>query len=335
VGLPEALRDSQMRLCSIDRATMDNAAAVAGPIWESNKALLGHGVNVEAIHAFQVINRDDDNPATAGIPAIHQISTNAYIQDYIALRNEVKQILDYESNLPSLLMGDPSNMGEAFRTSGNMSMMTGAANMVTKDVVRSFDRFTSSVIGALVQWNMEFNDKPEIKGDHQVQAEGSLSLVAKEVRGAALDQLWQNMDDRDRAIVKRRKVLIDRFKSRDLPEDYIEDEETSSKILDRMDQAQAQAQQTADALTQAKTAKSTADASKSDAQAKEILQTLGGKIQNMMADITQKLATAKGETDRGQLEHVKLLLESLAQATGGRANSATQEPGGADSAAAA
>lgn len=43
-------------------------------------------------------------------------------------------------------------LGEAFRTSSNMSMMLGLANMVTKDTVRAFDKFIASFIGSL-RWN--------------------------------------------------------------------------------------------------------------------------------------------------------------------------------------
>lgn len=340
VGLPELIRDSQMRLCSIDRATMDNMAAVAGPITETNIALLGRGRSVGMLHSFMNIERDDDNPQTAALPAIKSVNVNTHIQDYLALRAETKNILDFESNLPAMLFGDTQGMGEAFRTSNNMSMMTGAANMVTKDVVRSFDRFTVSVIGALVQWNMEFNDKAEIKGDFQVQPKGALSLVAKEIRGAALDQLWMTMEPEDKAIVKRRKVLLDRFKSRDLPEDYIEDDATARQILDSMAQAAAASKQTEDALTQAKTQKEAANAKKSDAQAQELLAMLQEKIGNARADIEQKLTNAKGVKDRGNLEHVKLLLDSLAgkgagagEGTQGAAGDAGAQSGGGAAAA--
>lgn len=325
VGLPEVLRDSQMRLCSIDRATMDNMASVAGPIWEINKALLGRGYDGGAMHSFKVIYRDDDNPATAGTAAVRQIATNSYIGEYLSLRQEVKQILDFESSLPGMLFGQTEGLGEAFRTSNNMSMLTGAANMVTKDVVRSFDRFTASVIGALVAWNMEFNDKQEIKGDYQVQPEGSLSLVAKEVRGAALDQLWMSMSPEEKAIVKVHKILTERFRSRDLPADYLEDEDTARQILDNMAKASAAARQKEEALTEAKTQKTAAEA-------QEILQTLGSKIEDAQASVAQKLASAKGVKDRGQLESIKLLLDQLQSATRGGtgkpAASSSTQPGG-------
>lgn len=316
-GLPEVLRDSQMRLCSIDRATMDNMAAAAGPIIEINRALLGRNVDVGAVHAFKTIYRDDDNPSTANYPAVRQITTNAYINEYIALRQEFKNVMDYESNLPAWLMGDARPLGEAFRTSNNMSMMTGGANMITKDVVRSFDRFTVSVIGALLAWNMEFNEKQDIKGDYQVLPKGNMSLVAKEVRGAALDQLLMTLTPEERAIIDTHKVLVERFKSRDLPADYIYNKMKAEEILAQMAQAASESKAKEEALTDAKTQKTAADASRAQAQAQEIMATMQGKIDNAMADVEQKLATAKGADDRATLEHIKLLLETLKGEGGG------------------
>lgn len=311
MGLPEVLRDTQMRLCVVDRATMDNLASVAGPIFEINEALVGKSQDTGSIHSFTVIHRDDDNPATVGVPALKQVSTDSHISEFLAVREVIKQILDFESNLPSIMMGDPNGVGEAFRTSGNMSMLTGAGNMVTKDIVRAFDRFTTSFIGSMLLWNMEFNTKEEIKGDFQAAAKGSRSLVAKEVRGAALDQLWQTMDEEDRAITKRREVLLERFKSRDLPTDFVEDEETSKKILSARAQAMAQRQQIESGLTQSKTAKNESGAQKEQAQAQEILATLQSKIASLNASVGAQISAAKTAKEKSQLEHIKVLLDSI------------------------
>jgi hypothetical protein len=67
-GMPENLRDSQMRLCSIDRATQDNMAVGAGPIFEVNEDLLPPGAGVGTLHAFKVINRQGPRSANTTSP---------------------------------------------------------------------------------------------------------------------------------------------------------------------------------------------------------------------------------------------------------------------------
>lgn len=323
-GLTEVLRDAQMRLCSVDRATQDNMAMVAVPIMELNEDLLARGYEVTRITAGATIRREG-NGADANAPAVRQLAVQSHIPELLNMRRSLTQIMDTESNLPSWMLGDAQPLGEAFRTSNNMSMMQGGANMLTKDVVRSFDRFTSSVIGSLVQWNMEFNPDNSIKGDYQVQARGNMSLVAKEVRGAALDQLLQTLTPEERALVKTRDLLIERFKARDLPIDNIVDEKEAEQILAAMQQAQAQSKQLAEAELQAKTQKLNSAAQKDMVTAQTLAAQNEAKISEILSRVEANLANAKGTADRGQLEHIRLLLESIQQDEG---ESAGKKPTG-------
>lgn len=306
-GLPEVLRDSQMRLCSIDRATQDNMASCAGPAYEVNKDLLSPGQNVEGIRAFTVIYREGDG-VEASSPAVRPITMESHITELITLRQEVLSTFDRESSLPAWLFGSSQNMGEAFRTTNNMSIMTGGANMVTKDIVRSFDIFTASVIGSTVRWNMEFNPKQDIKGDYNVLAKGNLSLVAKEVRGAAMDQLLLTLTPEERAICKTRRTLIEKFKSRDLDVDLVEDEATSKQILDNMQQAQTQASQIEQGLTQSKTQKLSAEAQRTSVSTQILAAQNEAKTAEILARVEKILTDTKSVRDKTQLEHVKTLL---------------------------
>lgn len=309
-GLPEILRDSQMKLCAVDRATMDNMAATAGPIYEVNEDLMSRGFNSTAIHAFSTIFREGRG-AEAAAPAIRSIPTDSHISELLSLRDKVAEVFDIESNLPSWLMGNTQPLGEAFRTSNNMSMMQGGANMITKDIVRSFDRFTSSVIGSLVRWNMELNPKKEIKGDFQVRAKGNLSLVAKEVRGAAMEQFLAGLTDRERALFKMRNTLVERLRSRDLPEDLLEDAETCKAILESMDQAAAADKQLMDQEATARTQSLSAKASKDMATANSVASSIDAKVAEIIARVRMYMANSKGVEERGRLDHIKTMLEYL------------------------
>jgi hypothetical protein len=146
---------------------------------------------------------------------------------------------------------------------------------------------------------------------------GSLSLVAKEVRGAALDQLSQTLTPRQTAMVEERKLLVDRFKSRDLPEDYVKDEKKCEQILKGMDEAQAQASAVQQGLDQAKTGKLQSAAQKDTAQAEEISKMVDIKVQEALSRIASNMATAKGVKDGNQLGALKLLFDQQApQGTG-------------------
>jgi hypothetical protein len=258
IGLPEDVRDSQLSLCATSRMTQDNAAAVSGPIWEVNDDLLGKN-RVSSINSFKVIHREGFGQ-DAQSQAVRQMSTDSHIAELMALSKQHRETMDIESNLPAWIFGAPEPLGEAFRTSGNMSAMQGGATMVTKDNVRAFDNYVRAKIGSLIKWNKKFNKKKEIQGDFEAQPLGSKSLVAKELRGAALDQFWLSLSDREKAMFDEYGVLQDRLESRDIPIDRLKPRTEAEAAVKRFEEAAAAAAQAEAGLTQAKTEKTAADA---------------------------------------------------------------------------
>lgn len=309
VGLPEETRDSQMSVCATSRALMDNMASIAGPVFEVNVDLLARGKkSIGAIHSFMVIEREGDS-IDAQYPAVRSVETKSHVNDLLGILSMNRQQLDVESNLPAFTMGAVQQpLGEAFRTSNNMSMMMGSANMVTKDTVRAFDKFTTSLLGSILKWNMEFNEKEDIKGDYQVVAKGNLSLVAKEVRGAALDQFITTLTPEDRAMFDMYGINIDRLKARDLPVDRLLPREEAQEVLAAMKAANAEAQQIEQGLTVAKTGDLTASAEKTTVDTQIASASAEAVIGEILSRIDQNKAFAKSAEDKNVLENLKMLL---------------------------
>lgn len=312
LGLPEEIRDSQMGTCVATRILMDNMAATAGPILEVNEDLLPRGrKTIGSIHAFKVIHRTGDGPE-AQYPAVREINTTSHIPEILNVLTMQRQQLDIESNLPDYAMGAMQQpLGEAFRTSNNMSMMLGSANMVTKDVVRSFDKFITSLIRSMLQWNMQFNPNELIKGDFEVVAKGNLSLVAKEVRGAALDQFMQSLTPEERAMLDTYGLLIDRLKARDLPTDRVIPKDEAMKVLASMQESSSAAAKVEQDLTTAKTEKERASAGKLSTDTAIASQHADAAMQEIMSRVDANLANAGSAKDRNQLENLKVLLSTL------------------------
>jgi len=192
-------------------------------------------------------------------------------------------------------------------------MMTGSANMVTKDTVRAFDKFTTSLLSSVLGWNMEFNPNEELKGDYQVVAKGNLSLVAKEVRGAALDQFVMTLTPEERAILDTHGLLIDRLKARDLPVDRVLPEDEARQILEGMKQAASQASAIEQGLTTAKTDDITASAEKKRLDAQMLQMSADATIQEILSRVEANLANAKSAKDKNQLENLKVLLTTVSE----------------------
>lgn len=313
VGLPEEVRDSQMGACAATRALMDNMAMTALPITEVNIDLLPPGRRtVGVIHGGKTIERTGDGN-TANYPAVRSIVTESRIPQILSILSMQRQQIDMESNLPAWTLGAaPEQMGDAFRTSSNMSAMTGGANMVTKDTVRAFDKFTSSFIGSILRWNMEFNPREDIKGDFSVRAKGNLSLVSKEVRGAALDQFMLTISPEERALLDTYGLLLDRLRSRDLPIDRVVPREEAAKILAGMREAASQAKQIEQGEVQAKTAKLSADAEHAQMKTQLVAATAEATLKEILSRVEGNISRAKSEADRVQLENLRTLLAEAA-----------------------
>jgi len=316
VGMPEELRDRQMSICATTRAMYDNIAATAGPIFEVAVDLLKTNSKNKNLSAFTVLEREGEGPDLQ-YPAVRQINVNSVIPMISEVIKGEREMFDMESNIPSWTMGNAQPLGEAFRTSSNMSQMAGGANMVTKDHVRAFDTFVHSVINAYLQWNMEFGTDEDAKGDYQVKPKGALSLVAKEVRGAALDQFMQTLTPEERALLKKRDTLIERLKSRDLPTDLVVSPDEAEEILASMAQAQAQAQQLEDSVTQGKAQKLAADAERSVVEAQKVAAMLDINSQEVAARIQKLLADASDKENQSQLAILDRILKGLEQQAGG------------------
>ncbi len=95
-------------------------------------------------------------------------------------------------------------------------------------------------IGAIINFNRNFNPDPSIKGDFKPISRGATSLIAKEVLGTQLDNFAQTLTPEEKIYVKFRNLVRERAKVRDL---IVEDIVMDDAACDAVDQQQAQAQQ--------------------------------------------------------------------------------------------
>ncbi len=114
--------------------------------------------------------------------------------------------------MPTWLIGQMTNNETAQATSGRMSMIT----VSIKDVVKNFDAFTEKIINDLYAWNMDFNPRTDIKGDFKCNPRGVASLVMKEIRMQALNQMSQTLSEEDWLYIPRREFLAEKIKAHDI-----------------------------------------------------------------------------------------------------------------------
>jgi len=280
----EIMRDSQMAVASSARMLIDNASVTCGPMLEIDLAKLVGQQDVKSIGPFRNYYTDQKNNP-AGHKAINNISVDSHMSELLLVMNKFLEFADMETFVGGY--GETDNTpGEALRTTAGASMVMGNAALPFRDIVRSFDRFTVSVLNALIEWNRLFNDELEYIGDMRPVAKGATSMIAKELRAYALDNLKETMDDDERMYVDTEKLLEQRMMARDIP---FKDIRASEAEVDRRKQQQSQdAQEAKDQAKQvfdAELRTLTTEALKDMAQAKKNLDTADAKSLDAMTDL--------------------------------------------------
>jgi hypothetical protein len=242
-GLPPIVRDSQLAVSTAARMLMDNAAVACGPQVEVDENLLAAGQDAR-VRPFQVWRKDEDAPPNSG-NAVRELKFDAHIGELLQVVRTFKGLADEETFVGPMTGGDMANApSEAMRTTGGASMLMGNAALPFRDIVRNFDAFTASVIYSLVKWNELFNVDEDIFGDVRPVPRGATSLIAKELRAFALDNLANTMTEDERLYIDMKALARHRLLVRDLPlnELMVSDEEAERREQAREQERQAQMQ---------------------------------------------------------------------------------------------
>lgn len=245
IGIPEIFRDSQRGFNAAMRAVFDNLGESVRPLREVNVSLLDaadrHDVN--GALAERVILRKGDG-ADAQYPAIRQYETASRVNELLAVANLMQDIGDDSTGLPRYAAGSEKGKGAA-ETATGLSILMGNAEAILKDPIANYDEgITKPFIKAMVHWNMQFNPDKGSKGDYEVQAKGSSTLMAKEVYTKQLDELANNTNNpTDLEWIKRGELNRERFKVRDLDtERFVRTDDEHDELMQQMaEQAAAQA----------------------------------------------------------------------------------------------
>ena len=240
-GVPALMRDDQSALNATVRAMMDNMASTVGAQYEVNTDLMHPSERVRDIYPNRVWFRRGDSR----YPAIRAIEVSSRLQEFLALKGTFETQI-HENTLPAYMQGQQA--GGAGRTASGLSMLMGSANLDVKDQITSFDLgITRPMIRGFYHWNMQFNPDENLKGDYEVVARGSSSLVAKEIRAGQLDQLLPLLANPQYAqFVNQRNLLEEIFKTRDLmdteilltPQEYDERQALEQQIKQQAQQIQ-------------------------------------------------------------------------------------------------
>jgi hypothetical protein len=188
-GVPYRMRGSQRAICAGWRAMMDNAALATGPQIIINKRCVEPADGDWTIQKRKVWHSSDAMKGVRDVFASYNIECHQ--EEMAKIIEMASQFADIETGLPQLTQGEQGS--NVTKTVGGLTMLNNNVNIVTRSVAKNFDDgITTRTIKGFYDWNMQFSEREDIKGDFEVDARGSSALLAKELQAQNLMALGLN-----------------------------------------------------------------------------------------------------------------------------------------------
>ena len=186
VGLAENMDDTQTLMNGFMRMAVDNAVLSGNLLIEVDETNLVPGQDL-SVYPGKIFRRQGGAPGQAIFGTKFPNVSNENMQ----LFDKARVLADESTGFPSFAHGQTGVMGVG-RTASGISMLMNAAAGSIKTVIKNVDDYLLRPLGeGLFRFNMQFDYDPEIKGDLEVKARGTESLMANEVRSQRLMQFLQ------------------------------------------------------------------------------------------------------------------------------------------------
>ena len=187
IGVPENMEDSQQIMNGHARMAIDNLALSGNLVFDIDETQLAPGQDMK-IFPGKIFRRQSGQPGTS----INAIKFPNSTQENMMMFDRFRQLADEATGIPSYSHGT-TGVQSTTRTAAGMSMLMGAAALSIKTVIKNIDDYLIKPLGdSFFHWNMQFNaDMPHIKGDLEIKARGTSSLMQKEVRSQRLMTFMQ------------------------------------------------------------------------------------------------------------------------------------------------
>jgi hypothetical protein len=183
VGIAENMDDTQTLMNGFMRMAIDNAALSGNLIIEVDETNLVPGQDL-SVYPGKVFRRQGGAPGQGIFGTKFPNVANENMQ----LFDKARVLADESTGFPSFAHGQTGVSGVG-RTASGISMLMSAANGSIRNVVKNVDDYLIGPLGkAFFAFNMQFDFDKEIKGDLEVKASGTESLMANEVRSQRLMQ---------------------------------------------------------------------------------------------------------------------------------------------------
>ena len=242
IALAENMDDTQTLMNGFMRMAVDNAVLSGNLIFEVDETNLVPGQDMQ-LYPGKVFRRQGGAPGQALFGTKYPNVSGENLQ----LFDKARQLADESTGLPSFSHGQTGVTGVG-RTSSGISMLMNAAAGGIKTVIKNIDDYLLGPMGkSFFHFNMQFDFDKSIRGDLEVKARGTESLMANEVRSQRLMQFLQVGANPNLAPwMKSQYIIREIAKSMELDPDKVTnniEEAAEQAMIMQKQQAEAQAAQ--------------------------------------------------------------------------------------------
>ena len=186
VGIAENMDDTQTLMNGFMRMAVDNSVLSGNLLIEVDETNLVPGQDL-SVYPGKIFRRQGGAPGQA----IFGTKFPNVAGENMQLFDKARQLADESTGLPSFAHGQTGVTGIG-RTASGISMLMNAASSGIKAVIKNVDDYLLKPLGEnLFSFNMQFNYDEKTKGDLEIKARGTESLMANEVRSQRLMQFMQ------------------------------------------------------------------------------------------------------------------------------------------------
>lgn len=216
-GIPAIIRDPQKALTAAWRMMMDNARISAGPQIVINRDRIKPADNGqdETLRPFKVWNARNGETNAPAFESYQFEQNQPQLERIIMLAREM---IDEMSSMPMIAQGEQGS--GVTKTAQGMALLMNSANVVFRRMVKNWDDdMTVPNIRRMYDFNMQFSDKEQIKGDYEIDARGSSVLLVREIQSTNLMAIASTFADHPdyKHYIEKSELLRQLFKANMLP----------------------------------------------------------------------------------------------------------------------
>lgn len=241
-GIPHIMSDSSHATNAAWRMALDNSALSVGPQVIVDKESVVPADGHWEMTPKKVWWRVKPRAAGDTAPPIELFNVPNNMNEIGAIIKTSLDFADIETGMPMPQQGEQG--AHTTQTMGGMAMLQNAANIIFRRIVKNYDDGAiTPTMRRLYHWNMQHNERQDIKGDMAVDARGTSVLLVRELQSQNLMFIASNFlaNPNTGPMIKGYAVVKKLFQSLMVPPDEVmESEEDWQKAVQAAAEAAAQ-----------------------------------------------------------------------------------------------